>query len=262
MSAVHSSHDGVSVSFSDSGWGSPAIVFVPGLTGARSDFAAQVAEFVRSHRVLAVDLPGHGASGSDRAEWSMAAFGVDVATVIDHLGLEEVVLVGHSFGGDVVIEAALLLEDRVDAVVMVSSYRSLGSPRDDETINQWLAPFKTDFHAAMNDLTRRNFGPDANPTMVSETAERMMSAAPEVVLPILAAKFDHEPALLGALNRIAAPVFAINPDFKPNDSASFARHGVQLRVIRGVGHYTMMEAPEDFNVVLADIVAGLRLSGD
>jgi len=89
-----------------------------------------------------------------------------------------------------------------------------------------------------------------------------MSASPEVVLPILASKLHHEPALLNALSRIDATVFAINPDFKSNDGASFARHGVHLRVIQGVGHYTMMEAPEAFNEMLAAIVDGLPMSVD
>lgn len=258
MPSIASSHDGTEVFFNEMGSGSPEIVFVPGLTGDRSDFATQIAHFQQSNRVVALDLPGHGASRSDRAEWSMEAFGADVATVVKDLELNDVVLVGHSFGGDVVVEAALLLEGRINALVMVSSYRSLGSPPDDRKIAEWLAPFEDDFPAAMNDLTRRNFGPAASPTMVSDTAERMMSAAPEVVLPILAAKFDHEHALLGALAKLDAPVFAINPDFKPNETDSLARHGVQLRVIKGVGHYTMMEAPDAFNVELAEILAGLQ----
>lgn len=109
----------------------------------------------------------------------------------------------------------------------------------------------------MNNLTRRNFGPNADPTLVSAIARRMMSADPDVVLAILAAKFGHERDLLDGLDRINAPVFAINPDFKPTDAASLARHGVELRVIEGVGHYTMMEGAVEFNRVLTDILEGL-----
>lgn len=257
MPSIASSHDGTPISFTEWGSGAPEIVFVPGLTGDRSDFAAQIAHFQQSNRVVALDLPGHGASGSDRAEWSMEAFGEDVATLVEDLELNDVVLVGHSFGGDVVVEAALLLEGRIKALVMVSSYRSLASPPNSKKIAEWLAPFEDDFRAAMNDLTRRNFGTEASPKMVSDTAERMMSSRPDVVLPILAAKFDHEPALIEALAKLDAPVFAVNPDFKPNDADSLASHGVQLRVINGVGHYTMMEAPDAFNVELADILAEL-----
>jgi len=106
MTPIASSHDGILISFTETGSGSPAIVFVPGLTGDRSDFADQVAEFDKSHRVVAIDLPGHGASGSGRTKWSMASFGADVATVIDRLELNDVVLVGHSLGGDVVVFTA------------------------------------------------------------------------------------------------------------------------------------------------------------
>ena len=58
-----------------------------------------------------------GESGGGRQRWTMAAFGDDVAAVVRHLGLGEVVLIGHSMGGDVVVETALRLGGQVLGVV-------------------------------------------------------------------------------------------------------------------------------------------------
>ena len=49
--------------------------------------------------MVAVDLGGHGESGMGREHWTMEAFGDDVAAVVRGLGLERVILVGHSMGG-------------------------------------------------------------------------------------------------------------------------------------------------------------------
>ena len=54
-----------------------------------------------------------GESGGGRQRWTMAAFGDDVAAVVRHPGLGEVVLIGHSMGGDVVVETALRLGGQV-----------------------------------------------------------------------------------------------------------------------------------------------------
>jgi hypothetical protein len=62
--------------------------------------------------------------------------------------------------------------------VWVSSYRSLGSVKPDSQREGWLAPFSTDSVAAMDDLTRRNFGPNADPVQVDEIAAKARVVQP------------------------------------------------------------------------------------
>jgi pimeloyl-ACP methyl ester carboxylesterase len=257
MDVVRSSVDGVSVAYEDRGTGEPALVFIHGLTGDHSDFEAQMSFFEVSNRVVGIDLPGSGASGRDRSEWTMAAFGKDVIDVIDHLGLDDLVLIGHSLGGDVTVETAKRLHDRVRALVWVSSYRSLGSVKPDSQREEWMAPFSTDFVAAMDDLTRRNFGPNADPDLVDEVAAKARGADPTRAINVLAAKLYNEPALLDGLSKIDAPVFAINPGFKPNDEPSFETYNIELTVINDVGHFVMMEDPDRFNHALSLILTRL-----
>lgn len=230
------------------------VVFIHGLSGDRTDFAPQVAFFRDRYEVVAVDLPGAGDSGRARSRWTMEAFGEDAAAVVNHLDPDRVVLVGHSLGGNVIAEAALLLDGRVEGLVMVSSLRSLDSDRDEGEIDAFLTPFAVDFPAAMDDLNRRNFGPNADPRLVEAVISRARSADRERVMGLLDSYLHHLPAVRDALSRIEAPVFAINPDFKPNDTESFAREGIELRIIPGVGHFVMMEAPQAFNAELLDIL--------
>jgi sigma-B regulation protein RsbQ len=254
---VRSSVDGVSVAFEDRGSGGPTLVFVNGLTGDRSDFEAQMSFFEESNRIVGIDLPGSGDAGRDRLEWNMPAFGRDVADVVDHLGLTDVVLIGHSFGGDVTVEAAKRLDNRVRALVWVSSYRSLGVVKPNSQREDWLAPFSTDFVAAMDDLTRRNFGPNADPVLVNAVAAKARAADPTRAIDVLAAKLYNEPALLDGLSKIDAPVFAINPGFKDNDEPSLGTYNIELTVINDVGHFVMMEDPDRFNQALSRILTRL-----
>jgi pimeloyl-ACP methyl ester carboxylesterase len=257
MEVVRSSADGVSVAYEDPGTGAPALVFIHGLTGDHSNFEAQMSFFEMSNRVVGIDLPGSGASGGDRSEWTMAAFGRDVVDVIDHLGLADLVLVGHSFGGDVTVEAAKRLHNGVRALVWVSSYRSLGGVKPDSQREKWLAPFSSDFVAAMDDLTRRNFGPNADAVQVDEVAAKARGADPTRAINVLAAKLYNEPALLDGLSKIDAPVFAINPGFKDNDEPSLGTYNIELTVINDVGHFVMMEDPDRFNQALSRILTRL-----
>ncbi len=257
MSVVSSSFDGVPIAFEVSGSGPLTIVFVHGLVGDHTDFDAQITYFAQTHQVLGIDLAGAGGSGRDRSSWTMESFGDDVATVVNHLGLGEVVLVGHSLGGNVAVEAALQLSGRVKALVWVSSFRSLGSVQSASQIVAWFAPFGVDFPAAMDDLSRRNFGPNADPALIEAVTTKARSADQSRAIALLTSKLHHEQAVVEALTHMDVPVFAVNPDFKPNDEASFVRHGIELRIIPGVGHFIMMEDAESFNAELDDILTQL-----
>lgn len=254
MDTVTSTFDGAHVTYDDRGTGSPTLLFVHGLAGEGSDFAAQVERFGGAHRTVTVDLPRGGAPGATRTTWTMAAYGEDVAAVADRLDLDDLVLIGHSFGGDVSVEAAARLGDRVRGLVWVSSYRSLEHAMTAAQIAAWLAPFRTNFAAAAHELARRNFGPNADPALVERAAIRTAAADPEMAVQLLASKFGNQPTLLQRLTTLDAPIVAINPDFKSNDAASLAEHGVDLMVVPDAGHYTMLEAPAAFNTRLAEAI--------
>jgi pimeloyl-ACP methyl ester carboxylesterase len=93
--------------------GAPALVFVHGWSCDRSYWNGQLDAFSSDYKVVAVDLAGHGESALGRKDWSIAAYGGDVAAVVKKLGLTRVILIGHSMGGDVNAEAARQLRGRV-----------------------------------------------------------------------------------------------------------------------------------------------------
>src|SRR5438128_7790136 len=100
------STDGVPIHYTVSGAGEPALVFVHGWAIDGRYWDAQVPVFARTHRVVTLDLAGHGRSGRDRQDWTVAAFGQDVRAVVEALHLSKVVLIGHSMSGNVILEAA------------------------------------------------------------------------------------------------------------------------------------------------------------
>jgi 3-oxoadipate enol-lactonase len=90
-------HKGTRLAFEDRGAGKPAIVFVHGLACDRSFFAPQAEHFARQHRVVSLDLRGHGESDKPRGPYPIAAYADDIAYMIEQLGLGKPV-VGMIFG--------------------------------------------------------------------------------------------------------------------------------------------------------------------
>jgi pimeloyl-ACP methyl ester carboxylesterase len=97
--------DGLEMAYVDEGKGEPALVFVHCGNCRKEIWQETLAAFRTDHRVVAMDLPGHGKSGANREEWTIPRLGKDVAVLVDHLKLGKVVLVGNSLGGPVALEA-------------------------------------------------------------------------------------------------------------------------------------------------------------
>ena len=121
-------HQGIKLAYEDRGAGKPAFVFVHGWTCNRSFFAPQAEHFARRHRVVAVDLRGHGESDKPRGEYPIAAYADDIASVIEQLGLGKAVAVGHSMGGLAVLQLAAAYPDCVAAIVMVDPAGFVSQP--------------------------------------------------------------------------------------------------------------------------------------
>jgi len=250
------SADGTPIAFEASGDGPPLVVFVHGWSCDRTFWPAQVAAFALRYRVAALDLGGHGESGTDRASWTMAAFGTDVAAVVDRLGGDEVVLVGHSMGGDVVVEAARLLGERVRGLVWVDTYDTLDDPMTRDEIDAFVAPFQIDFQAETDRFVRSLFLPGSDPAIVERVARVMSSAPPTIAVDAMRHSVGNQAAAAAGVLELRAPVVSIHPATSAPDRASLRRHRVTPVAMDGVGHFPMLEAPDRFNRLLAGVIAG------
>jgi pimeloyl-ACP methyl ester carboxylesterase len=106
--------DGVEIAYWDEGDRAAAPMVLLHATGESSEtWRALVPYFVEEHRLIGVDLRGHGASGRP-GEYSLELMSNDVLSVLDQLALRQATLVGHSLGG---VVALLVAASRPDVVV-------------------------------------------------------------------------------------------------------------------------------------------------
>src|SRR5690554_2533750 len=97
--------DGVKIAISTSGSGPLTLVFVPGWCTDQTYWEEQVYIFSQTYKTVTLDLPGFGKSGKDRRQYSIESYADDIAVVIAKLRLNNVVLIGHSMAGDIILEA-------------------------------------------------------------------------------------------------------------------------------------------------------------
>jgi pimeloyl-ACP methyl ester carboxylesterase len=251
------SDDGTTVAYESRGAGAPALVLVHGWSCDRGYWASQLERLSQEFLVVTLDLAGHGESDCRRQEWSIAAFGGDVAAVVDDLALEDVVLIGHSMGGDVILEAARRLPGRVRGLIWIDTYREFPQLSTDEQIHRSMAPFRADFVEATRGFVRTMFGAGADPLLTERIVQDMSAAPPDVALGALEAAWKFGRAVPALLSELRLPLIAINPDDASTKVDSMKRLGIEVVLLAGVGHFSMIEDPQAVNDQLMKAVRSI-----
>jgi len=130
--------------FDDRGHG-PALVFIHGFLNDAAVWARVIDELETDFRCVAVDLPGHGRShGTGPGTYGRDLVLDDLRAVLDHLEIEECVLVGHSLGG--YLSLALTIEDprRVRGLGLVGAGPGFRNPESRDRWNESVASLVAD----------------------------------------------------------------------------------------------------------------------
>lgn len=249
-----SSVDGVSIAFEKTGQGDVTLVLVHGWSCDKTYWREQVSALADSFTIVTIDLAGHGASGLGRTDYTMPAFGSDVAAVVGALDLHNVYLIGHSMGGSVVVEAARLLPDRVVGIIGIDTLQQPGYFFTEEQVAGFLLTMENDFETETTKFVKSMFPAGSDTALVNNISGDMASAPPVVALSAMQNLLLHD--LRPTLNALKVPLWCLDADQNPIDFKGwkFYRPGYTAVVMQGVGHFLFLERPTEFNEELVKLI--------
>ncbi len=253
-------------SFTARGAGATTLVFLHGIGGDWTNFEPQLAAFADRYQAVAWTMPGYGDSPA-LPEMTFPALARAVVALLDRLGQDRVVLVGHSLGGMIAQEVAALYPDRLAALVAACTSPAFGKPGGD---------FQRQFLAArLAPLDRGETPADLAPGLVSAMVGADAPAAARAIAQAAMSRISA-PAYRAALNclvtfdrraeleAIACPTLLISGGedrtASPAVMERMASHIPAARYVclDGAGHLANLERPEAFNAALAEFLATLE----
>jgi len=248
------SADGLPIAFIAQGEGSPALVFVHGWSCDKGYWKPQIEHFSKKHKVVAIDLGGHGESGQGRDAWTIDAFGADVRAVVKDQKLGPMILIGHSMGGSVIVSAAKGLSPDVLALVGADTFQDFVNEWPEEERQKLRQGLLADYEKTSDAFVRSMFPKSADPALVDRVAADMSAAPPQVALGAMESLFDND--IKAALKGLDVPIYCINADLWPTNVEGNRQYAssFDLSLMPGVGHFVMLEDPARFNTLLEEII--------
>src|SRR5882762_8804332 len=243
--------DGVRIHYETTGKGRPAVVLVHCWTCDSTFWQDQVARLAKNRQVVTLDLAGHGRSGRMRTDYTIQAFGQDVKAVADELKLDRMVLVGHSMGGAVILEAAKRLGGRVVGLVPIDTLLDVEQSSDPKETDAVMAKMQADYKGETTAFMRQYlFAPTTPPAVADRVLAQTTAFPPEIAISALRNNWNYNAA--PGFDALKVPIVAVNGDRFPTNFAANRRHAPQFDavIMKGVGHYPMLEDAARFGTLL------------
>jgi pimeloyl-ACP methyl ester carboxylesterase len=251
--------DGLGLVGEARGGGDTALVFLHGMCGDREYWKHQVGVFAADYRIVAIDQAGHGESGKDRKAWSIVGLAGDVETVVKLLALKRVILVGHSMSGSVALLAAKRMPGTVVAVIGVGTLQNAEAKLPEEVRKSILDGLEKDFQGTLRPMLDGLLPETADPGVKRWLQAKSERSDPKATVALLRDLFNLDTRKL--LKEAKVPVRCINSAggfklFTPTAVETNKKYADFAAVtIDGVGHYPMLEKPDEFNRKLRDVLA-------
>lgn len=262
---MHATINNVDLSFRDLGEGLP-VLFVHGFPLTGDIWKYQADALHANARVIIPDLRGFGKSGLSGGPFTMDLFAHDLKGLLDHLGIEKAVLAGISMGGYISFAFYRLFSDRVKALMLLDTKAGADSEEGKKGRLELAQRARSgEMGKIADEWTEKLFATSTiktKPDIVLEVRNAIFRSSPEAIANASLGMMER-PDSSPVLKDITCPVLIMAGEqdrLTPVEEAKAMAakiKGARVEVIKGAGHLSCLEAPEQVNSAMLKFLSGL-----
>jgi len=240
----------------DAGNGALPVIFLHSLAGNTQQWSAQLSHIRTTRRAIALDLRGHGQSASpENDDYAIESMVEDVQTVVEQLGIERFILVGHSMGGSVAGAYASIYPERVAGLLLVDpSGDSTQMPF--EEVQQYIGALESEAYPNVVGGYWSQILTGSTETTQVKVMQDLHDTPKATVVGVFKELLKYNPAL--ALERYDGPKLSVITSI---NETPFSVHNLVAnlphKVITGTGHWLHLDKPREYNQIMDEFLLSI-----
>jgi pimeloyl-ACP methyl ester carboxylesterase len=246
--------DDISIHSTSTGQGPKTIILVHGWTCDETTWQFQVPALSKNYRVITMDLPGHGKSGSPKdGKFSLSLFARAIEAVRIEAKADKVALAGHSMGTPVIISYARMFPQHVAALVFIDGMVAVppNSAQFNDFADQVVGPNGL---KARENMIRGMFSSATTPEIQKKILSMMLSAPEATAVGAMKAMVDPSQWKEDVFPQPILGVYTERSTIVNREYAKVHYPGMEYHEISGAGHFLMLDKQEEFNRLLLEFL--------
>ncbi len=255
----------VEINYLQQGQGDTTLLFLHGWCIDGTYWKNQVEYFSKNYNVYAIDLPGFGKSKADRTNWTVEEYANDVTAFIDAMNLKNVVIIGHSMAGEIMLQTALTNNPKIVGVVGVDNFKLIDvefTPEQMKQMNDFLLLLEKDFkNSAPVYADMMLFHPTTSKEVKDRVKTDFANSDSVIGYSTIITQMQYAYSDAQRLEQLNYKLYLINSDGFPTNENGLKKHcknSFQVETISATGHYPMIEKPTEFNLILEKVLTQMK----
>jgi len=255
----------VEINYFQQGDGNTTLLFLHGWCIDATYWKNQLQYFSQKYSVYAIDLPGFGKSKAQRTNWTIEEYANDVTAFIDTMNLTNVVIIGHSMAGEIMLQSALANNPKIVGIVGIDNFKIIDvvfTPEQMKQMTDFLPLLQNDFkNSAPAYADMMLFHPSTSNEVKNRVKTDFANSNSVIAYETLMTQMQYSYADAQRLEQLNNKLYLINSDYFPTNNDGLKNHsksGFQVETISATGHYPMIEKPTEFNLILDKVLTAIK----
>ena len=255
----------VEINYLQQGQGDTTLLFLHGWCIDKTYWQNQIDYFSKKYHVIAIDLPGFGKSKAERTNWTVEEYALDVVAFIDTMNLKNVVIIGHSMAGEIMLQTALTNNRKIAGVIGIEIFKFIDvalTPEFKKQMADFFPMLEKDFkNAAPLYADLMLFHPTTSKEVKDRVKTDFANSNSVIGYSTYINQMQYAFSDAQRLEQFSYKLYLINSDSYPTNEAGLKNHcktGFQVETIAATGHYPMIEKPAEFNLLLEKVLTEMK----